>query len=69
MKFHRFSDQFTRGGLWVIETESFIKLWKFCIFVTEDKMQAIILAMLYADYLHVFDSKSDLEFLILGFNI
>ena len=32
-------------------------------------MQAIILAMLYADYLHVFDSKSDLEFLILDFNI
>ena len=32
-------------------------------FVTQDKRQAIILAMSYIKYLQVFDSKSDLEYL------
>ena len=40
-----------------------------CIFVTKDKRQAIILTMSYIEYLQVFDSKSDLEFLILDCNI
>ena len=34
----------------------------FCTFVIKDKRQAIILTMSYIEYLHVFDSKSDLEF-------
>ena len=42
---------------------------KFCIFGTKDKRQAIILTMCYIEYLQVFDSKSDLEFLILDCNI
>ena len=42
---------------------------KFCIFVTKDKRQVTILAMSYIEYLQVFDSKSDLEFLILDCNI
>ena len=42
---------------------------KFCIFVTKDKTQAIILTKSYIKYLQVFDSKSDLEFLILDWNI
>ena len=42
---------------------------KFCIFVTKAKRQAIILTMSYIDYLQFFDSKSDLEFLVLDCNI
>ena len=42
---------------------------KIFIFLTKDKRQAIILAMSYIEYLQVFDSKSDLEFLILDCNI
>ena len=40
---------------------SFIKLWKFFIFLTKDKRQAIILTMPFVEYLHVFDSKSNLN--------
>ena len=36
---------------------------------TKGKRQAIILTMSYIKYLQVFDSKSDLEFLILDCNI
>ena len=42
---------------------------KFRIFVTKDKRQAIILRVCYIEYLQVFDSKRDLEFLILHCNI
>ena len=42
---------------------------KCCIFVTKDKRNAIILTMSYIEYLQCFDSKSDLEFLILDCNI
>ena len=41
----------------------------FCLFVTKGKRQAIILTMFYNEYLQAFDSKSDLEFLILDCNI
>ena len=37
--------------------------------LTKDKRQSIILTMCYVEYLQVFDSKSDLEFLILDCNI
>ena len=40
---------------------SFIKLWKFFIFLTKDKRQAIILTMPFVEYLHVFDSKSNIN--------
>ena len=42
---------------------------KCCIFAAKDKTQAIILTMSYIEYLQVFDSKSDLEFLILDCKI
>ena len=42
---------------------------KCCIFVTKDKREAIILTMFCIEYLQVFDSKSDLEFLILDCSI
>ena len=42
---------------------------KFRIFVTKDKRQAIILTMFYNEYLQAFDSRCDLEFLILDCNI
>ena len=40
---------------------SFIKLWKFFIFLSKDKRQAIILTMPFVEYLHVFDSKSNIN--------
>ena len=42
---------------------------KFIFFVTKDKTQAIIWTMSYIEYLQVFDSKSNLEFLTLNSNI
>ena len=38
---------------------------KFCIFVTKDKRQAIILTMCYIEYLQVFTAKAVWNFLFL----